>query len=81
MFKGKDFSQISSLEELPVNFNVYVLSSFLGISVSKAYKIAQSENFPRLRFEGHSNKVVIPRKQFIYWYNTHLCSVECNSQE
>lgn len=75
MFRDKNYSSISSPEELPVNFNVNVLSDFLGISKANAYKVAKSEGFPRLILdEGH--KVVIPRKEFIKWYNAHLCSIE-----
>lgn len=53
---------------LPENMSVKDIASFLGVSKSTAYNIANSHNFPRLKTPGR-RLVIVPKAGFVNWYN------------
>lgn len=52
---------------LPLNMTVDDVASFLGVSVSTAYKLVKADGFPKLKMPGR-RLVIIPKHLFFSWY-------------
>lgn len=58
----------AKFDDLPENMGVKEIASFLGVSKSTAYNIANANDFPRLKTPGR-RLVIVPKIGFINWYN------------
>ena len=59
-------STIKSFEDLPLFLNADQLAAVLGVSISSAYELMGSKNFPSLRI---GKRLLVPREKLILWVN------------
>ena len=64
---GSRLSLEEQLEALPFNMSAKDVAEFLKIGLSTAYKLIDSEDFPKLSMPG-SRLIRIPKHLFIDWY-------------
>lgn len=57
-------SMYQSYEGLPLFLNVKTVAQVLGVSISTAYELMHSPNFPVLRV---GSRMVVPKEKFIQW--------------
>ena len=56
--------KIRSYDKLPLTLTVPEVGNVLGISRAKAYDLARSEGFPRMRI---GTRILVPRDKLIRW--------------
>lgn len=57
------------VDDLPITFGPVELAAILGISRNKAYDLVNQPDFPKYRV---GRKIVISKKHFIKWMDTHF---------
>lgn len=65
------------LAKYPYNMHAENIADFLGICQSTAYKMASTNDFPKLNIPG-SRLIVIPKPLFIQWYVNNCVYIETN---
>ena len=63
----EDVTMEARMKEIPFNMSVKDVADFLEIGLSTAYKLVESDDFPKLKMPG-SRLIRIPKHKFIEWY-------------
>lgn len=56
-------------DDLPIVFGPAELAIILGVSKNTAYRLVNKPDFPKFRA---GRKIIISKKQFIEWMDTHF---------
>ena len=62
-------SEYRSYDDLPLFLNSETVAKVLGVSPSSSYELMHEPGFPVLRI---SNRMVVPKEQFIQWVNERV---------
>ena len=65
---GMKESNYKSYDELPLFLNAEMVAQVLGVSPSSGYELMREPGFPVLRV---GSRMVVPKKQFIQWVESH----------
>ena len=56
-------------DELPLMLNAEMIKDILGISISSAYELLNTEGFPVLKI---GNRKVVPKEKFKIWVEENI---------
>lgn len=60
---------IREVGEIPLFFDVELLSKIMSVSLTTAYMLTKEDGFPTLRF---GRRIIIPKEEFIKWISDKI---------